>query len=179
MLAAFGVEVLKFSRLLKYCKGRNRFETDTSGKNEKSKTWKLQIETRPPITAIAPKVNNVRNNYSTAAGVLWRVHRKSGQHKMQKRPEQNEGHLDNWRKVRGCSSSWLRDDRCIHCLILGVAGLGSSCLSDLTTSKTNWKKKLEGRTKLQNLLLLNPNTKPWTLKTWNLKPKPWTLNPKP
>ena len=53
MLAVFGLEVLKFSRLLKYCKGRKRFQTDSSGTNENSKTQKLQIATRPTITAIA------------------------------------------------------------------------------------------------------------------------------
>ena len=53
LLAAFRFDVLKFSRLLKYCKGRKRFQTDTSGTNENLKTRKLQIETRLTITAIA------------------------------------------------------------------------------------------------------------------------------
>ena len=53
MLAAFGVEVLKFLRLLEYSKGRKRFYTDSSGTNENSKHRRLPIETRPTIAAIA------------------------------------------------------------------------------------------------------------------------------
>ena len=37
MLAAFRVEVLKFSRLLNYCQGCKRFETDSPGTNENFK----------------------------------------------------------------------------------------------------------------------------------------------
>ena len=44
---------LNFSRHSKYFKGHKRFLTDTSGTYETSKTSKLQIETRPTITAIA------------------------------------------------------------------------------------------------------------------------------
>ena len=60
MLAAFGVEVLKSSRLFIYCKGSKRFYTDTSGTNENSKTLRLKIETRPPITAIALRFQTQR-----------------------------------------------------------------------------------------------------------------------